>query len=116
MRIIHRGDLLVHVNTHPVLHLCHHEAEISWPFLSSGSRHVPFNVVAHQLLWPCAVIHRKKKGDIMVADVEELETMDASESMQKRLNAKEVLSSKENGKFICPVADGRTNFLEEIRN
>ena len=28
---------------------------------SSGSRHVPFNVVAHQLPWTCAVIHRKKE-------------------------------------------------------
>ena len=62
MRILHRGDLPVHVNTHPVLHFCLHEAEFSWPFLSSGSRHVPFNVVAHQLLWTCAVIHRKRIG------------------------------------------------------
>ena len=45
------------------------------------------------------------KGDIMVADIEELETMDASEIYSKRLNAKEVLFPKENGKFIFPVAD-----------
>ena len=31
------------------------------------------------------------KGDIMVADLEELDTMDASEIYPKRLNAKEVL-------------------------
>ena len=31
------------------------------------------------------------KGDIMVADIEELETMDASEIHSKRLNAKEVI-------------------------
>ena len=31
------------------------------------------------------------KGDIMVADIEELETMDASEICSKRLNAKEVI-------------------------
>ena len=47
------------------------------------------------------------KGDILVADIEELETMDASEIYSKRLNAKEVIFSKENGKFIFPVADGR---------
>ena len=47
------------------------------------------------------------KGDIMVADIEELETMDASEIYSKRLNAKEVIFPKENGKFIFPVADGR---------
>ena len=31
------------------------------------------------------------KGDILVADIEELETMEASEIYSKRLNAKEVL-------------------------
>ena len=46
-------------------------------------------------------------GDIVVADIEELETMDASEIYSKRLNAKEVIFPKENGKFIFPVADGR---------
>ena len=33
--------------------------------------------------------------------------MDASEIYSKRLNAKEVILPKENGKFIFPVADGR---------
>ena len=33
--------------------------------------------------------------------------MDASEIYSKRLNAKEVIFLKENGKFIFPVADGR---------
>ena len=49
------------------------------------------------------------KGDIMVADIEELETMDASEIYAKRLNAKEVIFPKENGKFIFPAAVGRIN-------
>ena len=35
------------------------------------------------------------KGDIMVADLEELETMDASEIYSKRLNAKEVIFPKQ---------------------
>ena len=47
------------------------------------------------------------KGDIMVADIQELETMDASEIYSKRLNAKEAIFPKENGHFIFPVADGR---------
>ena len=38
------------------------------------------------------------KGDILVADIEELETMDASEIYSKRLNAKEVIFPGENGK------------------
>ena len=47
------------------------------------------------------------KGDMMVTDIEELETMDASEIYSERLNAKEVIFPKENGNFILPVADGR---------
>ena len=47
------------------------------------------------------------KGDILVTDIEELETMDASEIYSKRLNAKEVIFPKEKGEFILPIADGR---------
>ena len=47
------------------------------------------------------------KGDVLVADFEELETMDASEIYSKRLNAKEVIFPKENGELIFPIADGR---------
>ena len=47
------------------------------------------------------------KGDILVADIEELETLDASEVDSNRLNAKEVMFPKENGTFIFPAADGR---------
>ena len=47
------------------------------------------------------------KGDVLVADLEELETMDASEIYsKKKLNAKEVIFSKQ-GEFIFPIADGR---------
>ena len=46
------------------------------------------------------------KGDIMVADVEELEEMDASELHARRLNAKEVLTPMKGEIFIFPVADG----------
>ena len=47
------------------------------------------------------------KGDVLVADLEELETVDASEIYSKRLNAKEVIFPQEKGEFIFPVADGR---------
>ena len=47
------------------------------------------------------------KGDVMVADIEELETMDASEIYSERLNAKEVTFPKENGKFYFTALDGR---------
>ena len=46
------------------------------------------------------------KGDVLIADLAELETMDASEIYSKRLNAKEVIFPKQ-GEFICPIADGR---------
>ena len=46
------------------------------------------------------------KGDVLIADLEELETMDASEIYSKRLNAKEVIFLKQ-GEFIFPIADGR---------
>ena len=46
------------------------------------------------------------KGDVLVADLVELEPMDASEIYSKRLNAKEVMFPKQ-GEFIFPIADGR---------
>ena len=58
------------------------------------------------------------KGDMLVADIEELETMEASEIYSKRLNAKEVIFPKENGKFNFPAADGRLKLFggdQELR-
>ena len=51
------------------------------------------------------------KGDELIADLEELETMDASEIYSKRLNAKEVIFPKDKGEFIFPIADGRIKLL-----
>ena len=50
------------------------------------------------------------KGDVLVADLDELETMDAAEIYSKRLNAKEVIFPKEKGEFF-PIADGRIKTL-----
>ena len=41
----------------------------------------------------------------MVADIEELEEMDASEFHAQRLNAKEVSTPMSGEKFIFPIAD-----------
>ena len=46
------------------------------------------------------------KGDMVVADIEELEEMDASKLHARRLNAKEVLTPQRSGNFKFPVADG----------
>ena len=42
------------------------------------------------------------RGDTRNADIEELETMDASEIYSQRLDAKEVIFPKETGEFIFP--------------
>ena len=47
----------------------------------------------------------------MVADLEKLDTMGAPEICSKRLNAKEVIFPRQNGKFIFPVADGQIQFV-----
>ena len=57
------------------------------------------------------------KGDVLIADLEELDTMDASEIYSKRLNTKEVIFPK-SGEFIFPIADGRIKTLggdQELR-
>ena len=52
------------------------------------------------------------KGDIQVADFEELEQMDASEIHARRLDAKAVFfDAPENDKFVFPVANGTVQNL-----
>ena len=51
-------------------------------------------------------VERIWKGDNIVADIEELEEMDASELHARRLSAKEVLTPQRSGNFIFPVAEG----------
>ena len=55
------------------------------------------------------------KGDVLIADLEELETMDASEIYSKRLNAKEVIFPQK-GEFTFPIADGRIKTLGGDQN
>ena len=47
----------------------------------------------------------------MVADIKEMEEMDASELHARRLNAKEVLTPQRSGNFFFPVADGKVNIF-----
>ena len=51
----------------------------------------------------------------MVADIEELETMDASEIYSKKSQCKGSNISPKNGRIIFPVADGRIKFIGELR-
>ena len=55
------------------------------------------------------------KGDIVVADIEELEKMDASEIHARRLNAKEVLTPKTMKMSYSRSQMEQSNYLEEIR-
>ena len=56
------------------------------------------------------------KGDVLIADLEELETMDASEIYSKRLNAKgSDISQTRRIYFSKPQMD-ESKPLEEIRN
>ena len=55
------------------------------------------------------------KGDIMVADIEELEEMDASEHLARRLNAKEVFTPMKGEKRFSQSQMEQSKFLEEIR-
>ena len=53
------------------------------------------------------------KGDVPVAHLEELETMDASEIYSKRLNAKEVIFPRGKWKIHFPAADRRIKLSGE---
>ena len=46
------------------------------------------------------------KGDILIADLEDLEKLDASDIYPRRINAKEVLIRQKDDEFIFSVADG----------
>ena len=50
-------------------------------------------------------------GDILVADVEDLESLDLSGIHARRLNAKEVLMPKNSDNFKFPVADGTVRLV-----
>ena len=51
------------------------------------------------------------KGDILVADLEDVEKLDASEIHPRRINAKEVLTPPRGDEFLFPAADGTAKLL-----
>ena len=51
--------------------------------------------------------------DVLTAEVEELENLDASEMYPTKLNAKEVLITQKDGEFVFPVADGSAKFTRK---
>ena len=55
------------------------------------------------------------QGDVLIGDLEELETMDASEIYSKRLNAKEVIFPKEKENLFFQSQVDESKLLKEIR-
>ena len=55
------------------------------------------------------------KGDVLIEDLEELKTMDASEIYSKRLNAKEVIFPKKKKNLFFQSQMDESKLLEEIR-
>ena len=49
------------------------------------------------------------KGDILIADLEEFEILDASDIYPRRIKAQEVLISQKDDEFAFPFADGTAN-------
>ena len=56
------------------------------------------------------------KGDVLIADLEELETMNASKIYSKRLSAKEVIFPQKMEFLFFQSQMDESNLLEEIRN
>ena len=81
------------------------------------SRLHQFSKKALPIIFLGYVLHAETiwKRDILVADIEVLEKMDASEIHAKRLNAKEVLTPMNDENFIFQVADGTVKLSGEIR-
>ena len=71
-----------------------------------GPKVVPGILLGHAL-------HAERiwKGDIWVADIKELERMDAIEIHAGRLNAKEVMTPMSGENFIFPIADGKVKTI-----
>ena len=70
-------------------------------------------VLPGKLLGYALYAARNWKRDVKVADIEELEEMDASELHARRLNAKEVLTPMKGEKFVFPVANGTVKISGE---
>ena len=73
-------------------------------FLADGKSQMNEDLV--NPFWTCSVRGRNLEGDILIAETEELDKLDASGIYPRRLNAKEVLITQKDGQSVFPVADG----------
>ena len=78
-----------------------------FPLTDQCSRLEQWSIIISLEQKSCQVFSRLSgKETIMVADIEELEQMDAPELHAIRLNEKEVLTTQRSGNFKFPVVDG----------
>ena len=56
------------------------------------------------------------KGDVLIADLEDLEKLDASETHPRRINAKEVLITQKGDEFKSQWQMVQQNCQKEIKN
>ena len=80
---------------------------MEFQLLIFGIRKFSIKTSSSSIFLGCELIAvRIWKRDILTADLEDLEKLDASEIYPRRINAKELLISQEGDEFIFPVADG----------
>ena len=75
--------------------------------------HIGPKSLARYFPWTCVTRARIWKGDTLIADIEELEQMEASEIYARRLSAKEVFTPMRSDNFKFPVADGTVKISGE---
>ena len=63
-------------------------------------------IITRNFIGYALIAGRIWKGDILIADIEELVKLDAPEIYPRRLNAKEFLITQRDEKFVIPTADG----------
>ena len=95
-----KGDSENHFKAQ-LLHLVH-----CWNLSQTPKETERVFVYSERKYYQESIAGRIWKGDILVADIEEWEKLDASEIYPRRLNAKEVLITHIDGEFIFLVTDG----------
>ena len=68
--------------------------------------HVGIKVLLGIFLGYALIAGRIWKGDILIADLDDLEKVEASEVYPRRIKAKDVLISQKDDEFVFPFADG----------
>ena len=87
----------------------------NWPRPPGRREILKWTKIWRILLGHASFARRIGEEDILTAEIEELEKLDASETYPRRLNAKEVLITLKDGEFMFPVADGSAKLSGRLR-